>query len=208
MRLVLLSDTHTLHDQVIVPDGDVLVHAGDMGLAGTQDEIQLTLDWLNAQPHKHVVCIAGNHDWAFQKKVPVDLGRVEYLEDSSTNIDGLLFYGSPWQPEFCAWAFNVPRGHLKPYWDMIPETVDVLITHGPPHGVLDTSAPGKYAQTLGCEDLRIRVQDVKPKVHVFGHIHGGYGATERGETQYFNAAVCNERYRVTNVPWVVDLETR
>lgn len=206
MRLVLLSDTHTMHDKVSVPDGDVLCHAGDLALDGSAREVQQSLDWLNLQPHSTVIAIAGNHDWAFQCNADaLELGRVLYLENSSCHIDGVDFYGSPVTPEFCDWAFNVPRGNaIKRYWDAIPEHVDVLLTHGPPRGILDQSRPGK-SHPLGCEELLPRIEVLKPKVHAFGHIHGAYGQRESNGTKFFNCSVVNEVYRVVNQPHVVDI---
>ena len=210
MKLVLLSDTHTFHDQVKVPDGDVLVHAGDMSLSGAYHEIQSCLNWLDSQPHKYVVAIAGNHDWAFARpeKEHLRFGRIQYLEDSGTEIDGIKFYGSPVQPEFCNWAFNVPRGEaIKKYWNKIPEGTDVLITHGPPRGIGDQAAPHRHSRCLGCDDLFSAVERIKPRVHVFGHIHGGYGHTQFGAgTEFFNASVVNEIYLVVNVPHVVEID--
>lgn len=210
MKLVLISDTHTFHEQVRVPDGDVLIHAGDMGLRGDPQEIQPCLDWLNRQPHKHVIAIAGNHDWAFQRwPQQLNLGRIDYLQDSSINIDGKNFYGSPWQPAFCNWAFNVSRGKaIREYWDMIPDAgaVDVLITHGPPRGIGDQAAPHLHSECLGCDDLFEAVERSLPEVHVFGHIHGGYGKTQFGSgTKFFNASVVNEAYKVANPPHVVEI---
>lgn len=209
MKLVLISDTHNLHDQVELPKGDVLIHAGDMGLEGGVGEVQKCLDWLNKQPHEHIIAIAGNHDWAFQRnKEELDLGRIKYLENSSVNIEGKNFYGSPVQPEFCDWAFNVARGPaIKKYWDMIPDAgqVDVLVTHGPPKGILDWQHLKWGNQHLGCEDLMNQVLISKPFIHVFGHIHGGYGIKEFNETQFFNASQVNEVYKITNKPWVVEI---
>lgn len=209
MKIVLISDTHTFHEQVKLPEGDVLVHAGDMALEGSVREVQACLDWLNAQPHKHVVAIAGNHDWAFQKQPEqLKLGRIDYLENSSVNIEGKCFYGSPVQPEFCDWAFNVARGAaIKRFWDMIPDAglVDVLITHGPPMGFLDYQNPKWGNRHLGCEDLARQVEISRPSVHVFGHIHGGYGDRLYKDTHFFNASVVNEAYKVRNAPWVVEI---
>lgn len=209
MKLVLISDTHTFHDKVKLPDGDVLIHAGDMGLEGTVSEINPCLAWLNKQPHKHVVAIAGNHDWAFVRNPSqLELGRVVYLENSSVHIDGKNFYGSPVQPEFCNWAFNVPRGAaIKRFWNMIPDAglVDVLITHGPPMGILDYQNPKWGNSHLGCADLMEQVEISTPTIHVFGHIHGGYGCKELGRTTYYNASQCNEAYKIRNSPWEVEI---
>ena len=215
MKLVLLSDTHTLHNEMQVPEGDVLIHAGDMCMSGRASEAQKCLDWLNKLLYqgtvKYVVAIAGNHDWAFAKphmKNTLDYGQVIYLENSSVNIDGVNFYGSPVTPWFYDWAFNVPRGAaIRKYWDMIPEAgmVDVLITHGPPMGILDRAYPKRLSQHLGCEELLLRVQDSVPLLHVFGHIHGGYGSEIVGQTHFVNAAVCDEMYRVANAPHVISI---
>lgn len=207
MKLVLISDTHTFHSKISVPDGDVLVHAGDMGLEGNVYEIQSCLDWLNDQPHKHIVAIAGNHDWAFAKKHPLNLGRVLYLENSGISIDKKNFWGSPVQPEFCNWAFNVPRGpKIRKFWNMIPSNTDVLITHGPPRGIGDQSDPKRHSQCLGCADLFEVVEKINPKVHVFGHIHGGYGKTQFGSgTIFVNASICDEAYCPVNKPWEIEV---
>jgi Icc-related predicted phosphoesterase len=210
VRIVLISDTHTFHNKVAVPCGDVLVHAGDMALSGSVREVQDCLDWMNSSacPVEHVVVVAGNHDWACVTHLSeLNFGRVHYLENSSVNIGGKNFYGSPVQPEFCNWAFNVPRGPaIKKYWDLIPGAglVDVLITHGPPMGILDQSIPD-HTDHLGCEDLAKQVEISKPLVHVFGHIHGSAGQRDFRDVRYVNAAVVNEAYRVVNPPRVLDI---
>jgi Icc-related predicted phosphoesterase len=211
MRLVLISDTHGLHDKVKVPEGDILIHAGDLTNVGKAIEIAEAGHWLRSLPHKHKVIIAGNHDWGFQKGLGYalnDLGDgITYLQDQEVTLDGVRIYGSPWQPEFCNWAFNVPRGKLKPIWDKIPTGLDVLVTHGPPRGVLDQSAPHLHSECLGDDELFTALEaGVDPKVHVFGHIHGGYGTRQFCiGTRFFNAAICDEAYRPVNKPWVVDL---
>lgn len=207
MKLVLISDTHSWNEAVSVPSGDVLVHAGDLSGTGSMKECQAALDWLNSLPHEQIVSIAGNHDFAFEReylKAKLNLGRVQYLENSSVTIDGVHFYGSPVQPEFMNWAFNVPRGPaIKKYWDMIPEHVDVLVTHGPPMGILDMSS--RNGDHLGCEDLIKQVEISLPRVHVFGHIHGGYGHREYRGVNFFNASVVNEAYKVSNPAHVFEL---
>jgi len=140
---------------------------------------------------------------------------VIYLQDSGCEIEGLRFWGSPWQPWFMDWAFNLPRKgeKLRAKWNLIPMDTDVLITHGPPYGVLDEVRPRMTAWGpaeegsghLGCEELAIRLAAVRPRVHVFGHIHDGYGIHKQAGTTYVNASICTEEYRPTNPPIVIDL---
>lgn len=209
MKLVMISDTHDRHKALnsFMPEGDVLIHAGDLTMEGTIRKAQEALDWLNEQPYKNIVIVAGNHDFCFEhghKKQELNFGRIQYLENSRIVIDGVEFWGSPVQPWFYDWAFNVQRGDaIKKYWDMIPLSTDVLITHGPPMGILDKEP--RYHNHVGCFDLDMAVKRVKPKVHVFGHIHHGYGKKELNGTHYFNASVCTEKYEPLNVPLTFEL---
>jgi hypothetical protein len=131
-RFIFLSDTHGLHEEIAVPDGDILIHAGDFGRRGTLAELVQFHAWLLRQPHKHKIFVAGNHDWCFetQPNAARDTMRgVTYLQDEAVTILGLKFYGSPWQPRFLDWAFNLDRGEpLKRVWAKIPADTDVLIT--------------------------------------------------------------------------------
>lgn len=209
MRVVFISDTHGLHRGLTIPDGDVVVHCGDATNIGEEREVRAFLGWFSRLPHKRKLFIAGNHDWLFEKEIGRALSLippgVEYLQDSGVVIDGVRFWGSPWQPEFCGWAFNLPRGDaLANKWATIPDDTDVLITHGPPQGIGDTIRPGGLS--LGCAQLAARLQQLpRLQVHAYGHIHGGYGAHERGAVRFLNASVCNEAYEPTNVPIAVDL---
>lgn len=206
MRLVCISDTHL--KQVEVPDGDVLVHAGDFTGRGSLTEIHQFNVWLSRLPHQHKVVIAGNHDFGFQTDPALSksiLSNAIYLQDEMLNIEGKLFYGSPWQPWFHNWAFNLPRRgeELQRRWSSIPENIDVLITHGPPFGILDKTDRG---EPVGCELLRAELDRVKPKVHVFGHIHEDYGQFVQNETRFINASTCNLQYKAVNPAVVIDLE--
>src|SRR5512145_338484 len=146
MRLVAVADTHTFEQELPrVPDGDVFVHAGDLLRCGSLDELTQVAQWFRRLPHAHKLVIAGNHDWCFARHRAAALGAlgpdVIYLQDSGTELFGLRFWGSPWQPEFCAWAFNLPRGRaLAEKWSLIPRNTDVLVTHGPPSGFGDRSS--------------------------------------------------------------------
>jgi len=208
MRVVCFSDTHKNHEELVVPDGDVLVFGGDMSGRGSLRSVIQFNRWIGTQPHKHKIVIAGNHDWAFRKfgnLTRSELTNATYLEDSRVIIDGVTFYGSPWQPEFCGWAFNLPRGgQLKHKWSCIPDETNVLITHSPPHGIGDFSIIGN--EHCGCEDLLDRTKELNDlKLHVFGHIHYSYGLTEIDGVSYVNASSCDEEYRITNPPIVVDI---
>ena len=207
MRIVCLSDTHCQTNQLWVPDGDVLIVAGDVCLGGYDHELLLFDKFLEQLPHKHKLIIAGNHDWALEDAEVEEIkGLVKnalYLEDSGVDIEGIKFWGSPWQPVFCNWAFNLPRGQpLADIWALIPDDTDILITHTPPYGILDQIYSGEH---VGCEDLREALQRVLPKVHIFGHIHEGYGVLRENGTTFINASVCDERYRPVNTPIVIDL---
>jgi len=211
MRLVILSDTHGLHGFIgSVPDGDVLIHAGDMSLRGTLEEVEGFLGWFGALPHQHKLLVAGNHDWIFERRPTVAKGviptGVTYLEDAGVSIAGINFWGSPWQPWFYDWAFNLHRGaEIAGKWALIPNDVQVLITHGPPHGILDevVMPPGKHQ---GCEALRERLGSLPAlRLHAFGHIHEAYGTASEGECRFVNASICNFQYAPVNAPVVVDL---
>ncbi len=199
MRLVVISDTHGLHGGIQgLPDGDVLVHAGDFMNSGYDPEdIQSFNRWLGGQPFKYRVVCGGNHDRYFQnspQQARTLLTNAIYLENAGVTIDNVSFWGSPYTPEFLNWAFMYPRGSgARQYWDQIPYNLDVLITHGPPFGILDQVMPG--GAHLGCEELFKAVEEKKPKVHLFGHIHGGSGIFESGDTRFINAAYLNEQYK-------------
>ena len=203
MKIVCISDTHSLHRQVDVPDGDVLLHAGDLCNHGTRGEVKQFIGWLGELPHAHKIFIAGNHDWPFYKHrghVHHWLKHGIYLQDSSVVIDGVKFYGSPWQPAFCNWAFNLPRGdRLAAVWSQVPDDTDVLITHTPPAGILDS------AERVGCSDLTARIERLQLRLHVFGHVHASHGTTKQGQTTFVNAAICDEDYHPIQPAIVVDL---
>ena len=221
LKVVCISDTHNMHDQIDLPPGDILVHAGDATGRGRVEELEEYNRWLGSIKHKYryIVIIAGNHDWLFERDQAAArkiMTNAIYLEDELVEIEGRRIYGSPHQPEFCNWAFNVPRGKpLAEKWAKIPENLDLLITHGPPHGLLDTlrrmtisdekgrPVYGEECVHLGCEDLYQSVMAKKPKNHVFGHIHDGYGMLQIDGTTFVNASICTEQYRPINKPIVI-----
>lgn len=152
-----------------------------------------------------VVAVAGNHDWVFQGRpdmVP-DLPWT-YLRDSAATVHGLKIWGSPWQPTFHRWAFNLDEPDLGRKWSLIPDGVDVLLLHGPPFGVGDFSTHG--AVNTGSPSLARRIEDLKPKLVVNGHIHSGRGVYRLGGSVVVNAAILNEQYEICGGPFVVDTE--
>ncbi|WP_152206458.1 metallophosphatase domain-containing protein [Marinobacter changyiensis] len=210
MRLVCISDTHSMHLRIPpLPDGDVLIHAGDCLGAGTLDNVEDLNDWLGTLPHRHKIVIAGNHDWVFQEapeRARAALTNAIYLEDSRAEIEGVKFWGSPWTPTFMDWAFMLERGQpLQERWAEIPEDTDVLITHGPPHGVGDEVPMESWCENVGCMDLLHRISQLSLRAHIFGHIHEGYGEYKIGKTRLINASTCTARFEPTNPPVVLDI---
>ena len=205
MRLVLISDTHNQQEKIALPKGDVLVHSGDFTMRGTEAEVTAFGQWLDRQPFEHQVIVAGNHDFFFERDPEAARAllpsRATYLFESETNIGGLRLWGAPWQPWFLDWAFNLQRGaEIAAKWALIPEGLDVLITHGPPAGIGDRTWRG---ESVGCEDLLRAMKRARPRLSVFGHIHEGYGFHEGDKA---NPSICDEKYRVVNDPIVIDLD--
>ncbi len=219
IRITLLSDTHNKHKQITehLPGGDLLLHSGDLSSMGYEHEIREFCKWFNnIEGYTHKVFIAGNHDWGFQdnvEKVNEILNfysGITYLQDSEIKIKvgderEIKIYGSPWQPWFHDWAFNLPKNGfgLSGKWEAIPEDTDILLTHGPAFGILDT-VDGRRHDNLGCELLAERLERMNVKIHNVGHIHTGYGYVKKGDTHHFNSAVLDERYNFTQKPLTID----
>ena len=209
MKVVAISDTHTY--EVDLPSGDLLIIAGDITFSGTEEQIAGFNKYIESQAEKFThkpIMVAGNHDRLFEQDREAALRlvpSVTYLEDEGIEIDGAKIYGSPWTPEFGHWSFMKARGPvLMRKWDQIPDGLDLLITHGPPKNILDHCPGGN----VGCEMLRKRILDglkEPPRVHVFGHIHEGYGTMQSGATTFHNASICNARYAPVNAPILFDL---
>ena len=164
---------------------------------------------------EHVVGVAGNHDWIFQREpalVPKSL-RWTYLEDRAATVGGLTVYGTPWQPVFFDWAFNLPEEELARKWALIPDGVDVLVCHGPPYGYGDMVRPRSWAKggPQGSRTLLEAVRRVRPRLMVFGHIHEGRGRWEMDHgggrtTVLANVTVVDESYRNVYQPMTFELD--
>lgn len=224
MRFICISDTHGLHASMPdLPDADGIIHAGDFTNFGRMDQCIKALGWFNSLPYKHRIIIAGNHDLfmdpdhpdqsssisAINAILPVSEG-FHYLWNSGCDIEGLKFWGSPQTPVFFNWAFNLPHGEpLRKHWNQIPTNTDILITHGPIHGVLDRAPSLLNSSKLisvGDVALARRVQVIKPSVHVCGHIHCSYGVEKCNDTLHINASICTESYQPTNKPFIFDID--
>jgi Icc-related predicted phosphoesterase len=193
-----------------VPPGEVLIHAGDLTDRGTFQEIEDFFNWFGSFPHEAKIVIAGNHDFAFERSGALARALVapgvRYLEDSGLTIDGLKFWGSPWLPWFSDWAFSLERGGtLAAKRALIPDDVAVLITHGPPFGILDRVG-GPDGEPTGCEALAARLERLTAlKLHLFGHIHEEHGTLARDGRWFVNASICTASFQPTNPPIVIDL---
>mmetsp|Transcript_16348 Transcript_16348/g.42125 ORF Transcript_16348/g.42125 Transcript_16348/m.42125 type:complete len:213 (-) Transcript_16348:188-826(-) len=191
VRVVVISDTHNGHRQLDVPDGDLLIHCGDMTNRGSAPELREVDAWLGSLPHKHKLVICGNMDQRMESLASAEarqsfLPSARYLEDEAVEVEGLKVYGSPFTPKFCG-AFQLrSEDEAREKWAAIPDGLDILVTHGPPQGILDNVRRDVHA---GCVALMDRVRDAKPRYHLFGHIHeqGGH-QVEEGGTTFVNAA--------------------
>lgn len=213
LKLALISDTHSQHSKLNLESGDILIHAGDISNRGGRKEIEDFLDWFAAQPYKYKVWIAGNHDFWLEKikkgsvsyddwdvliqKALLGPSNMHYLINSSVTIEGYKIWGSPYTPEFYDWAFMYKRGEGHKHWDLIPNDTDILITHGPMYGYGDRNDRG---QLCGCQELRVAIERVMPKLYVFGHIHEDKGVAHLYSIDYdrsctvINASSINSQY--------------
>lgn len=208
MKFVTIADTHGKHNDLILPSGDTLIHAGDISMKGKEVEIIDFLNWFDHQNFEYKILIAGNHDFYFERESDQKIKKilpegVIYLKDSGTRINDIKLWGSPVTPWFFDWAFNRHRGEqIKRHWDLIPGDTDILITHGPIFGTLDSNKKGQH---IGCKDLFNKVYEVKPKVHICGHMHEAYGTIDKSGIKFINASVLDDKYELTNEPIVFEL---
>jgi predicted phosphohydrolase len=217
MRICAISDTHGRHGELDIPPCDLLISAGDYSFHGAPEAVLGFHQWLNDQPAKHIISLQGNHEqWveknflAAQELAKGVCPRVMFMYTGQIVIDGIMIWCSSYTPTYgCGWAYNADRGdRIKAHWDMIPNETDILVTHGPPMGILDevrrTFAMGDTTEHLGCLDLLQAVKKIKPSPHFFGHIHGGYGQHHEDGTSFYNVSICDEMYRPINPVTIVD----
>lgn len=230
MKVVFISDTHGKHDMIAIPNCDMIIHAGDFTNSGRTNEVESFLIWWNSLNIQHKVFIAGNHDFLPQTR-PTEFYELcrkysnigHYLFDSEVTIDGIKIYGSPWQPVFHNWAFNLNDQALQKKWKLIPNDTNILVTHCPPYGILDNVSNlggsvlwdvdnEQYSEIhfaeideenirdaivyrdprVGCKFLLRRVKEVRPKYHLYGHIHECFGVAynpEKSNTVFMNGSI-------------------
>jgi Icc-related predicted phosphoesterase len=215
MKICCISDTHSYHRQIKIPECDMLIHAGDITFKGELKVIEDFALWMKELPVKHKIVIHGNHEVGHERgpkrepglKLLADAGLI-YLQDSFVEIEGLKIYGSPDQPWFHNWEYNRQRGEeIAKKWAMIPVDTNILITHGPPYMIRDLAPRGLFdGENVGCVDLLNRISDLPNlKLHVFGHIHHSYGVTKIEQCSFVNASSCTESYTPSNAPIVVEI---
>lgn len=210
-KIVIISDTHGKHK--LIPKnnlgtGDIIIHAGDITEQGEDYEIKAFLDWFAELPFEHKIFIAGNHDFWFEKNnIPNKYKEknIHYLYENDIVIDNIKFFGTPWQPYFYNWAFNLERDgkEIEAKWNKIPNDTDILITHCPPFGILDTVKD----DNMGCKLLLKKVLEIKPKIHIFGHNHNCYGKEQKDNILLINATMLNAKNYQVNNPVTIFFDT-
>ena len=225
MKLLCISDTHSLHHKIpkeYFVEADMIIHAGDVSNIGSLYEVEDFLDWFDTLDYPHKIFCCGNHDWIFElhpkevEELLTQYPNITYLQDSKVTIEGIKFYGSPQTPYFHNWAFNCARNnqdaltYKKPliteYWNKIPIDIDVLITHGPPYGIGDF-VPYRNGEHVGCRDLleTVSTKLLNLKANIFGHIHYSYGQVNKNNIQFVNASCCTESYSPSNKPILISI---
>ena len=208
MKVIVISDTHGHHEKLDMPQGEMLIHCGDITLNGTKSETIDFLDWFVERDYRYKILIAGNHDYFLEENPGffdnLYSNEFYYLFDSGVEIEGIKFWGSPYTPEYKNMAFNLQRGDkLQKHWQKIPENIDVLITHGPPQGILDKTVDG---ENVGCNALRNKVLEIKPLFHLFGHVHEAAGTMKNSNTLFANASNTDKSKDIkTFYPFVCEL---
>jgi Icc-related predicted phosphoesterase len=210
VNICCVSDLHGYLPEV--PECDLLLIGGDI-VPTTMHDPSLSKVWMETSFKKwlkelakrmKIVGVSGNHDFIFQNR-PKLVPKMDwtYLQDSGTEFKGLKIWGSPWQPYFYDWAFNLYESDLCEKWALIPQNTDILLLHGPPYGYGDFSEYGNVH--TGSPGLLARIEEIKPKLVVAGHIHSGYGRYNIGDTIFINASYVDEKYKPANQPIVIEI---
>jgi Icc-related predicted phosphoesterase len=207
LKLTCISDTHKKHRQIEIPKCDILVHAGDLGFEKQIDED--FFQWYSEQPARYKLFLQGNHDIQGQEyeyliKQKAEKYDLIYMHHNAIELEGLKFYGSNYSPRFGSWAWMKSRGlSMEQEWSQIPDNTQILLTHGPAYGILDTTA---YGEKAGCEQLRDRIKNLTElKILIAGHIHEQYGICRKFGVDFVNAAMVDMYNRLVNKPIILNL---
>jgi Icc-related predicted phosphoesterase len=177
-----ISDTHGHHGMLDVPyDIDVVVFSGDESnfkdFKNTNETLDF-LEWFGSLYIETKIMIAGNHSAAIYNKwivrEEIQEKGIIYLENETVIVGGIKYFGTPYTPTFNEWFFMKDRAKMYKIWDLVEPDTDVIISHGPPKGVLDLSLnPDGSLDMCGDSNLRSRIlkRDLNPKAVLFGHIH-------------------------------------
>ena len=206
MEIYAISDTHSMHEKIQLPDnfkGDIIIHAGDACGWGDMNEIKKFFEWFRNLDFKYKIYTPGNHDKICEtytdliKKIAKDMGII-FLCQELVEVESLKIFGYPYTPRFGYWSFMKPRGssEAQRLVQQIPEDIDILVSHGPPRWILDFC--GTY---VGCDILRDEIFNrIKPKACVFGHIHESFGKEEIEGIKFYNVSICDGGYKPTRKP--------
>ena len=219
-KIVAISDTHSKHENLVIPPCDILIHAGDATFGGEPNELRDFAEWLDEQDAAHIVYVPGNHELWLEKNLTLGISilkkycpAINVLIHEFVDIEGVRIFGSPATPWFCNWAWNYARTdeeaalrnipHINTIWDNIPIDTDILVTHGQPYRILDQLITGEF---VGDYNLMSVIIDIKPDLVIGGHIHCGHGQEHHEGTSFYNVSICDERYLPINPITVVDYE--
>jgi len=213
VKVVAISDMHGELPRQL-PACDLLLIAGDIVPLRNHSPFYQAQwlreefgSWLEQQPAKHIVATWGNHDF-IGERAPHLVPRLPWtlLVDQAVELLGLKVYGTPWQPRFFDWAFNLDEPDLERRWQRIPPDTDILVCHGPPYGYGDLAGaiPGIRTEPehTGSPSLTRRILEIKPQLVVFGHIHEAYGVYEKDGVVMANVSIVDGAYRMVNAPYV------
>ncbi|HMT01706.1 MAG TPA: metallophosphatase domain-containing protein [Burkholderiales bacterium] len=216
-KIWVISDTHTKHSELRIPDVDIVIHAGDMtnqkGPLNNNEAFSF-IKWFDNLSINKKVLIAGNHDSTFFNKEIIF--PKYYLEDKLIKYKKWLIYGTPYTPKFYNWYFMLTKEQEITWAKNIPPC-DILVTHGPPKFILDSVYREDYDlyEHCGSVELYNRVNKLKPKLHIVGHIHSSYnkkypennGVFFNGNTWFINASCCSDGYKLplTSHGWIVEV---
>ena len=195
MRIIHISDTHTKHEELILPEGDMIIHSGDF--SGSLASGYCFFEWFEGLDYKYKILVAGNHDSILamhnnvkEKQMELAKRGIIYLEDSSIEIEGIKFHGSPWTLNYGNYNFMCSEQQIAFYWEKIPNDTNILITHSPAFGILDVAPDKTGLKNLGSSSLRYKAESLKDlKYHLIGHIHEGYGIDKGDDYTTINSSI-------------------